>query len=508
MSLSKSLSLQKEVLKVKDIVVIYPNGVVANNGVSLDVRRGEVLGLLGENGAGKTTLMKVISGRLRPTRGKLYLESKEVTFRSPREALHRGIAMAPQHPQLFGGLTVLEDIGISLKLAGKRVDKDILEKKILDIGRTFGIEIDPYAKIWRLSMGERQKVDLIRVILLGLKVVILDEPTTHLTPMESENLISIMRRLAKEGRSVIFITHKLKEVLKASDRIAVMRKGVITGVVNREEATEEKLLELMFGERVYLKFEEPPVGAKVEERAKVLDVIDLWVKGEHGVWSVKGANLSVNRGEIVGLAGVAGNGQRELFETLVGIRKPAKGRILINGIDVSKKPPIYRRSLGVAIIPEERLGWALVPQKTVLYNVALALAFTNGSFWIDWSKFKTLTLSAVKKFDIKLKDIDDAVDSLSGGNMQKLIVARELSREVSLILAMNPTAGLDFKATVSVRKSLAESKKRGAGVLLISEDLDELLELSDKMYVISRGKVTGPFTRPFNLKVIAKAMTG
>ena len=497
--------VQKTVMNVKNIVVVYPNGVVANKGVSLDIRKGEILGILGENGAGKTTLMKVISGRLRPNSGEIYIEGRKVQFRSARDALKYGIAMVPQHPQLFGGLSVLEDLGLSLKLAGISISRERLKSKIEEIEKKYGINIDLEAKIWRLSMGERQKVDLIRTILLGKKVIILDEPTTHLTPMESEKLINIMKKLSEEGRAVLFITHKLKEALTASDRIAVMRKGKVVGIVRKEEASEELLIKLMFGDKI--DSEVSYMRTQKQERDKVLEVINLWVKGPHGTWSLRNINLRVFRNEIVGVAGVAGNGQRELFEVLLGLRKASKGRIVIKGVDVTKKAPLYRRLLGLAVIPEERLGWALVPGKSIFYNVALGLVFDNKSFLIDWKRYKTLARKAVEMFDIKLSSVDDPVDSLSGGNMQKVIVARELLRSVDLVLAMNPTAGLDFKATLTVRRTLASLKSRGSSILLISEDLDELMELSDRIYVMSRGMIKGPFERPFSLKEIAKAMT-
>jgi ABC-type uncharacterized transport system ATPase subunit len=497
--------VQDEILKVVNIVVIYPNGVVANNGVTLSIRRGEVLGLLGENGAGKTTLMKVISGRLKPVQGKIYFEGKEVHFKSPRDALQLGIAIAPQHPQLFGGLTVLEDIGLSLRLAGINVRKNELRTKILKISKKYGLNINPDITIWKLSMGERQKVDLLRTILLNAKIIILDEPTTHLAPVEIEKLISIVRALAREGRSVIFITHKLKEALAASDRIAVMRNGKVVGILRKDEANEETLLKLMFGSKVSLEGILTRTKRTLISK-KVLEVIDLWVRGPHGTWSVKGATFDVNVGEIVGVAGIAGNGQKELFEALVGIRKASKGMILIKGTDVTKKPPITRRSLGLAIIPEERLGWALVPKKDIIYNIALSLAFMNGSLWMNWSRYKDLAEKIVKAFDIKLKHVKDRVESLSGGNMQKLIIARELARKADIIIAMNPTAGLDFKAALFVRKSLIDAKEKGAAILIISEDLEELLELSDRIYVINRGKFMGPYVRPFNIKEIAKAM--
>lgn len=501
----KTFLESKEIMKIENIVVIYPNGVIANRDVSLNVNRGEILGILGENGAGKTTLMKVISGSLRPTKGAIYVNAKKVHFHSSRDALRLGIAMAPQHPQLFGGLTAIEDLGLSFKLAGIDISRDYLKFQVESVKEKYGLSIDPEAKIWRLSMGERQKIDLIRVILLGKKIIILDEPTTHLTPMESERLISIMKKLSNEGRAIIFITHKLREAIKASDRIAVMRKGKIVGLVNKNDVNEEKLLKLMFGEKIELKVEYE--SSKSVSKEKSLEIIDLWTRGVHGTWSVKNARLHVLRGEIVGIAGIAGNGQKELFETLIGIRKPSRGKIIIKGIDVTRKSPLDRRLLGLAIIPEERLGWALVPQKNVLYNIAFTLAFTNGSFLVNWNKYKVMTKKAIEMFDIRLGSINDPVHSLSGGNMQKLIVARELLRNVDIILAMNPTAGLDFKATLAVRKSLVISKHKGASVLLISEDLDELVELSDRIYVMSRGKVVGPFGRPFNLKKIAKAMT-
>ncbi len=493
------------ILEARGITKVYPNGIVANRGVNLSIKPGEVLALLGENGAGKTTLVRILAGELKPTSGTIVYEGREVRFSSPRDALKRGIALVPQHPRLFDGLTVSEDLGLTLKLAGLRAGMREVRSKIKRLSEQYGLSVDPEAKVWTLSMGERQRVELLRVLMLDAKVIMLDEPTTHMTPLEASSLVKLVRRLANEGRAVVFITHKLREALDAADRIAVMRRGEVTRVLPRSEASREKLIHLMFGET--LPSMGSPAKGVADDGGSILFVENLWVRGAHGVWAVRGASLEVRSGEILGVAGVAGNGQRELFETLVGIRKPSKGRILLDSRDVTRRPPKDRISMGVAVIPEERLGWGLVPGKSIVFNVALAHAFTNGRLLIDWSQYTRLALEAIEALSVKTRGPHEPVDSLSGGNQQRLIVARELLRRPKLILAMNPTSGLDYRAAVLVRKALIESRQRGSGVLLISEDLDELTEISDRIVVMSRGRLLGPFKRPFNVREIAEAMT-
>lgn len=501
------------ILSARGIVKVYPNGVVANDGVSIDVYPGEVLGLLGENGAGKTTLVKILAGELKPTRGEVLVGGRPARFKTPLDALKAGIVLVPQHPRLFEGLSVAEDVGLTLKLAGRRVTTAGVKRVLRRLSEDYGLDVNPDARVAGLSMGERQRVEILRALALDARVLLLDEPTTHLTPRESRSLVGLSRKLAREGRAVVFITHKLKEALEASDRIAVMRNGRLVGVLPAYEASEEKLIKLMFGDRP-LSATARPLGSPGLQRGfreaepPVLVVEDLWVRGRHGGWSVRGASLEVRPGEVVGVAGVAGNGQRELFEAIVGVSRPARGRVVVAGVDVTKAPPIARIRLGVAVIPEDRLGWALVPGASIAFNVALGHIFANGRMLVDWSQLEKLALEAIRLLRVKARAPGDPVDSLSGGNMQRLVVARELLRRPRLVVAMNPTAGLDVRAAAEVRAALRNAAMRGAGVLVFSEDLDELTELSDRIVVMSRGRLHGPYGKPYNLEAIASAMTG
>ncbi len=501
------------ILSARNIVKVYPNGVVANDGVSMDIYPGEVLGLLGENGAGKTTLVKILAGELEPTRGEVLIDGRPAGLKSPLDALKAGIVLVPQHPRLFEGLTVAEDVGLTLKLAGRKVAKADVRGILRRLSEDYGLEVDPDARVSGLSMGERQRVEILRALSLDARVLLLDEPTTHLTPMESRSLVELSRKLAREGRAVVFITHKLREALEASDRIAVMRHGRLVGVLPASEASEDKLIRLMFGDRPLPARAEsvgsarPQTGFQ-EAGGPVLAVEDLWVRGRHGGWAVRGASLEVRPGEVVGVAGVAGNGQRELFEAIVGVSRPARGRVLIASVDVTKSPPITRIRLGMAVIPEDRLGWALVPGASIAFNVALGHIFANGRVLVDWSQLERLAIEAIRLLKVKARAPRDPVDSLSGGNMQRLVVARELLRRPRLVVAMNPTAGLDVRAATEVRAALRSIALRGAGVLVFSEDLDELTEISDRIMVMSRGRLHGPYLKPYNLEAIASAMTG
>ena len=494
---------------MRGITKVYPGGVVANDNVFLDIYPGEVLALLGENGAGKTTLVSIIAGVQQPTRGEIIYQGQRVRFKSPRDAARAGIALAPQNPRLVDAFTVAENIALAARLAGRKLGLSEVRSRVKKLGEDYGIEVDPDARVWRLSMGEKQRVEILKALILNARLMLLDEPTTHLSPMEANKLLDLVRRLATEGRSIVLITHRLREVLRSADRIAVMRKGRLVGVLRREEATQEKLLHLMFGERM-------PLGLVSRRRGPgdetVLVVEDLWIRGEHGEIAVRGVSLNVRRGEIVGVAGVAGNGQRELFEALVGLRRPYRGRVLVAGVDVTNARPSVRGRLGVAIIPEERLGWALVPGKSLVFNTALGLYSVPGGpfrgFVVDWGRARAISKEIVEHMKVRVSDVDAPVESMSGGNMQRFIVGRELSKKPSLVLAMNPTSGLDVDAAEKVRGLLAEAADSGTGVLLISEDLDELLEVADRIVVMSKGRVTLVEEKPFNVEEIAAAMTG
>jgi len=501
--------LGKKLIEASDITVVYPNGVRANDGVNIEIYEGEVLALLGENGAGKSTLAKVLSGTLRPLRGRIAVDGEEVVLKSYREALKRGIYYAPQNPQLVPGITVLEDIGLAMALAGKQVGRGILRKAVEGYASKYGLEIRIDVACDDLSVGERQRVEVLKALLLGSRVVILDEPTTHLTPLEASRLLSTLRILAEEGRGAILITHKVREALSVADRIAVMRRGRIVGVVSAEGLSREVLLEMMFGPS-----SQEALGYRVDKGTgsrgdPVLEIRGLWVRGGPGGFAVRGASLRVHRGEVVGIAGIAGNGQRELFEAIVGLRKPEKGQVIIRGVDATRLTTLERLRLGMAVVPEERLGWALVPGLSILANIAFALANVDprlGRWIMSWGAARRAAREALGIVPITTEDLEAEVDSLSGGNMQRLILARELYRMPHLILAMGPTSGLDYATSAAVKRIFAEYAEKGVGVLMISEDLEELVEVSDRVAVMSRGSIVGEFSRPFSVEDIASAM--
>ncbi|MEM4969638.1 MAG: ABC transporter ATP-binding protein [Sulfolobales archaeon] len=496
------------ILEAKGISVIYPNGVVANNDVNLEVHRGEVLALLGENGAGKTTFIKVVAGLIKPLKGEILIDGERYSPSSYRDALRRGIYMVPQNPKLFDGLTVLEDIVLTLRTAGRISDRRDVLTRISALSERLGIKLDLSRKCWTLSIGEKQRVEILKALLLDSKLIMFDEPTTHMTPHEFLGFQEILRTIVAEGRSAIFVTHKIHEALKTANRIAVMRRGKVVGVLDKDRADKRLLVELMFDSNSSAEFSQHQLEIEASLGEVLLKVKDLWVRDYYGQLAVRGVSFTVRRGEVLGVAGVAGNGQLELFEAIVGLRKPAKGSIILDGEDVTSKGPEYRVRKGLAIVPEERLGWGLVQGLSIAENIAFSLLSINSMFkgvLINWGLVRRVSKEIVSMVNIKSIGIDMPVDTLSGGNMQKLMVARELYKRPRVLVAMNPTGGLDLSTAVIVRNMILENARNSA-TLVISEDLEELLTISTRIVVLSKGSIKGTYSKPFIVDNIIRAM--
>ena len=468
---------------MKGIVKNFPE-VAANQGVDFQVLEGEVHSLLGENGAGKTTLMKVLSGFYQPDEGELYVRDKRVFFRSPRDALDHGIGMIHQHFQLVGNFTVAENIAIAMPGA-VRLNSARLEETVDDLSERFGLAIDSRARIWELSVGEQQRVEILRMLYRQVRVLIMDEPTAVLAPQEIERLFSVMRRIKEEGRSIIFITHKLEEVLEISDYITVLRRGKVMSTVRPDEVREKdglvstELARMMVGREVILE-----VGKESRKTERtLLEVQSLTARGDRGEEAVKGISFSVKAGEIFAVLGVAGNGQRELVEALVGLRPMEKGSVLLDGVDIQE------RLQNVSYIPEDRTGRGSVPDMSLAENVALTRRgeFSSGPI-MNWKAVADEAQKLIGTYRIAAPSATMRAGQLSGGNLQKLILAREFSREPLLLIAEQPTRGLDIGATEDVWRALLQQRNTG-GILLVSGDLKEVLSISDRILVLFRGRI-------------------
>jgi general nucleoside transport system ATP-binding protein len=476
------------VVELSGIVKRFP-GVVANDGADLELEPGEVHALLGENGAGKTTLMSVLSGTYRPDAGTVKLDGREVFFRTPRHALEAGIAMVHQHFHLVQPFTVAENVLLGAE-GGFRIARQSTEKRVTELAQTYGLRVDPEALIWQLSAGEQQRVEILKALLRDARILILDEPTAVLTPQEAERLFETLRRMAADGRTVVFITHKLDEVMAVADRITVLRAGRRAATSDRADTDKQALASSMVGHEVSIRSER---GEATSTQA-CLTVRGLNAIGDRGLQVLHDVGFEVKRGEILGLAGVSGNGQRELTEVLAGIRRQTSGVLEMDGVDLGAKAPAERISLGLAFVPEDRLGMGLVGSMDCVGNIMLKRSgdddLTRGPF-VDRGKAEKLTARLVDSFEVKTPSIHAPVRLLSGGNIQKLLLARELSSRPKLLIASQPTAGLDVAAARAVHELLLQERARGVAILLVSEDLDELLSLADRILVLYEGRVMG-----------------
>ena len=462
---------------------------VANDNITLQLKKGEIHALLGENGAGKSTLMNVLFGLYQPEAGEIKVNGKSVKITDPNIANDLGIGMVHQHFMLVENFTVTENIilGNELTKSGMLNVKDAA-KKIQALSEMYGLEVDPYAKIEDISVGMQQRVEILKTLYRGAEILIFDEPTASLTPQEITELIQIMKRLIQEGKSIILITHKLKEIMDVSDRVTVIRKGVGIGTVVTAETNPNDLASLMVGRQVDF----TTVKDEAHPTEDSLIVKDLVVTDYRGVEKIKGLNLTVRKGEILGIAGIDGNGQSELIEAITGLRKVKSGSISINGKDVTNKKPRSITEAGVGHIPQDRHKHGLVLDFSIGHNIALQTYYVppiskNGI--IDYGKVSELAQKVITDFDVRTQGEDTLARSLSGGNQQKAIIGREILRNPELLIAALPTRGLDVGAIEFIHQRLIEQRDKGKAVLLLSFELDEVMNVSDRIAVIYDGQI-------------------
>jgi len=477
-----------ESLEMRGISKRFP-GVLANDHVDFDVKSGEVHALLGENGAGKSTLMKILYGMYHPDEGEILLNGKPVTIASPNDSINLGIGMIHQHFMLVQTLTVAENVALGLPSSrGPLTDLERVSKRILELAKIYGLKIDPEAYIWQLSVGQQQRVEIIKALYRGAALLILDEPTAVLTPQEVDELFVIMHQMVKDGHALIFISHKLHEVVEISNRVTVLRDGRKIGTRPTSEITKQILANWMVGREIGFIPDRGSVG-KGECRLQ-LDHVSCG--SDRGTPGLRGISLELCSGEILGIAGVSGNGQRELAESITGLRKVTDGRVFLEGKDVSNFAPGDLTDRMLAYIPEERMRDGMIRNFTVAENMILRehhkQPFSRSGF-LNLRDISVHSDQLIKKFHVKTPSQDTLVKNLSGGNIQKVVLARELSRNPRVIVAAQPTRGLDIGATEYVREQLLEQRRTGAAIMLISEDLDEILALSDRIAVIYEGQI-------------------
>jgi general nucleoside transport system ATP-binding protein len=486
-------SVEQPAVSLRGITKRFP-GVVANDGVAFEAAAGEVHALLGENGAGKTTLSNILTGLYRPDEGEIVLHGRRVELSSPRDAIDAGIAMVHQHFRLVPPFTVAENVvlGDQRGVGGAFILRPRqMEARVAELSRRYGLAVDARARIWQLSVGEQQRVEILKALYQEARILILDEPTAVLTPQEADALFETIRAMAADGRTVIFISHKLHEVNAVADRITVLRRGRSVGTVAAGEATPRSLVAMMIGRELELERREVPERAAAEA---VLEVDDLSAQGDRGLVAVKRVSLVVRRGEILGVAGVAGNGQRELAETIAGMRRSTGGAVRVAGRRLRGGDPREAIAAGIAYVPEDRLGTGVAAGLSVGSNAVLksyrSAPASRGPL-LQRRRIRELASRLMHDYDVRAPGPEVPTWQLSGGNLQKLVLAREFSGKPAVVVAAGPTRGLDVAGIQAVHDYLRGAAADGVGVLLISEDLDEIVALADRIAVLYEGAVVG-----------------
>ena len=477
------------VLELKDITKQFP-GVLANDHIDLTLNEGEILALLGENGAGKTTLMNILYGLYTPDAGEIYIRGEKAEIKNPNDAITKGIGMIHQHFMLIPVFTVAENVmlGVESMKAGVFLDRKTASDRIERISEEFGLKVDPNILVENLSVGAQQRVEIIKILYREANILILDEPTAVLTPQEVEEFFKVIHTLVEKGKSIIFITHKLDEVMEIADQIVVLRGGKVAGTTTPAEATEKTLASMMVGREVILTVDKPP--ASVGDL--VLDVNNLRVMDDRKLMAVNGISFQIRSGEVLGIAGVQGNGQTELVEALTGLRPIVAGQVTLLDQDVTSATPRKIREIGSAHVPEDRQRDGLILSFTVADNLVLNTyyesPFTKGVF-LQQKEIEKVAEGLVDRFDIRTPSIFLPASNLSGGNQQKVIVAREFSRPIKLLIASQPTRGLDVGSIEYIHGQIMQKRMDGCAVLLVSPELDEIMSLSDRIAVMYKGKI-------------------
>jgi simple sugar transport system ATP-binding protein len=477
------------ILELRGVTKAFP-GVLANDHIDLILNEGEILALLGENGAGKSTLMNILYGLYTPDEGEVYVRGQRVDIHDPNDAIRQGIGMVHQHFMLVPVFTVTENVmlGNESIRGGVLLDRQAAARRIQEISTQFGLDVDPEALVENLSVGVQQRVEIIKVLYREADILILDEPTAVLTPQEADDLFKVIRSLVEQGKSVIFITHKLKEVLAIANRITVLRRGKVVGNADPGLTTEAELAKMMVGREVILKVDKEPAQAQ----DVVLEIENLYVRDERGTVAVDGVTLQVRAGEVLGVAGVQGNGQTELVQALTGLRPADSGRVTILGRDTTHASPRQVTEVGVAHVPEDRQQDGLVlsfaVEDNMVMNTYYVPPFARGIV-LQHDEIEAVATERVELFDVRTPGIDVPVANLSGGNQQKVIVAREFSRPIKLLIASQPTRGLDVGSIEYIHRRIIEKRDDGCAVLVVSSELDEVMSLSDRIAVMFDGMI-------------------